>query len=83
MKIRLISLMAGPAGVVQPGQVIDMQPDSYAEAMVAGGYAEKVEAKDAAPMASPAPAETTTAAPPENASTRRPRPPKTGKAEPK
>ena len=41
MKIKLLSIDAGPAGVFQPGTVRDV-PQAEAEAMVAGGYAKFV-----------------------------------------
>ena len=41
MKIRLITLMAGPEGVFPPGSVIEVSPEE-ARALIAGGYAEHV-----------------------------------------
>lgn len=38
MKIRLNTLYAGPAGVIQPGQEVEM-PDEIAAPLVADGYA--------------------------------------------
>ena len=42
MKIRLITLMAGPEGVFPPGSVID-PPREEAEALISAGYAERLE----------------------------------------
>jgi len=36
--VRMITLMAGPLGVFQPGQVVNL-PAQAAQALVAGGYA--------------------------------------------
>jgi hypothetical protein len=42
MKVRLKTLMAGPEGVFSPGAVIDAGTEE-AEALIAGGYAERVD----------------------------------------
>ena len=42
MKVRLKTLMAGPEGVFQPGSVVDLESD-HAEALISGGYAERME----------------------------------------
>jgi len=42
MRIRLLSVMAGPDGVYQPGTVRDV-PRAEAYALVEGGYAEQVD----------------------------------------
>jgi hypothetical protein len=52
MKIRRKTLMAGPEGVFPPGAVIDAGFEE-AEALVAGGFAERVD-----PPTQPAPVET-------------------------
>jgi len=36
--VRMITLMAGPGGIFQPGQVVNL-PAKAAQALVAGGYA--------------------------------------------
>lgn len=58
MRVRMKSLMAGPAGVAQPGQVIDL---AAAEAydLIERGYAEQVD--------DPAAVERAIAPPPESA----------------
>lgn len=60
MKIKLLTLMAGPAGTYNAGQVIDM-PEAQAEELICGGYALACEmpAKKAVVM------ETATVQPPE------------------
>lgn len=50
MKVCAITLMAGPGGVIHPGQVFDA-PDDKAKALIDGRYAVQV-------GASPAPIET-------------------------
>lgn len=52
MKIKMLTLLAGPAGVRQPGSVHDV-PTAEAEALIAGGYAEKVKASSADPVLAP------------------------------
>ncbi len=42
MKVRMKTLMAGPDGVLQPGQVVDL-PVEQAETLIAGGFAVAVE----------------------------------------
>ena len=42
MKIKLFTLAAGPFGVLRPGSVEDVAP-ALAEALIAGGYAERVD----------------------------------------
>jgi hypothetical protein len=54
MKIRLITLMAGPEGVFPPGSVIEVSPEE-ACALIAGGYAEPV-LRQAAPAKEEPPA---------------------------
>jgi hypothetical protein len=48
MKIRLNSIYGGPAGVIQPGQEVDM-PDEAAAPLVEGGYAVDLTPADEAP----------------------------------
>ncbi len=62
MKIRLITLMAGPEGVFPPGSVIEVSPEE-ARALVAGGYAEPV-LRTAAPAKAEPPAVETAAVQP-------------------
>jgi hypothetical protein len=50
MKIKMLTLLAGPGGVRQPNTVHDVPP-AEAEALIVGGYAEKVEPAKAAPVA--------------------------------
>jgi len=38
MMVRMITLMAGPEGVVQPGTVLDLGPPE-AQRLIEGGYA--------------------------------------------
>lgn len=42
MKVRMLTLAAGPAGVWPAGQVVDVDP-LQAKALLAGGYAEPAE----------------------------------------
>lgn len=42
MRVKMKTLMAGPDGVRKPDTVHDL-PSAEAEALIAGGYAEKVE----------------------------------------
>lgn len=46
MKIRLLTIMAGPAGTAQPGQVVEVSVAMGRE-LVAGRYAELVEPETA------------------------------------
>lgn len=46
MKVRMITLAAGPEGVLQPGQEVEL-PAKEAMALIAGGYAEEVESQPA------------------------------------
>ncbi len=62
MKIRLITLMAGPAGVFPPGSVLEVSPEE-ARALIAGGYAEPVPRPAAAPKVEPPAVETATIQP--------------------
>ena len=57
MKIRLITLMAGPEGVFPPGSVIEVSPEE-ARALIAGGYAEPVPRPAAPPKDELPPVET-------------------------
>jgi hypothetical protein len=41
-RVKLLTLMAGPTGVFQPGQIVTISTD-MATALVAGGYAEMVD----------------------------------------
>jgi hypothetical protein len=41
MRIRLLTLSAGPGGVIQPGQVVDL-PEAMGQALVDGGFAVRV-----------------------------------------
>jgi hypothetical protein len=50
MRIKLRTIMAGPAGVGQAGAVVEM-PDAQARAMVAAGYADAVDAPAPAAVA--------------------------------
>jgi hypothetical protein len=43
MKIQLFTLMAGPKGVVQPGEIINL-PAKKAQALIKAGYAQPVTA---------------------------------------
>lgn len=52
MKIKMITLDAGPDGVRRPGEVHDV-PTLEAEALIAGGYAVKVDADT--PVSQPKP----------------------------
>lgn len=70
MRVKLRTLMAGPAGVFQPGQVLTVSTET-GQALIAGGYAEPV-----AEAARPA-AETAELPQGETAAPRAPRPPKT------
>lgn len=62
MKIRLITLMAGPEGVFPPGSVIEVSPEE-ARALVAGGYAEPLPRPAAPPKEEPSTVETATVQP--------------------
>lgn len=55
MKIKMRTTMAGPAGVVIAGQVVDL-PKAEAYALVEGRYADQIDVEP----------ETATAEPPEN-----------------
>ena len=57
MKVRAITLMAGPGGVVQPGSVIDVA-DDHGRQLIAERYAVAIELPGA-----PGPIETTMAKP--------------------
>lgn len=54
MKIKMLSLMAGPGGVRKPGQIFDLPPVE-AEVLIAGGYAEKLAAPVETPVVESAP----------------------------
>ena len=62
MQVRLKTIMAGPAGTGQPGDVVDL-PTAQAYALIEGGYAAQLGAE----TPTPAGPETATAAPPERA----------------
>lgn len=65
MLVRMTTTMAGPAGCVMPGAVIDL-PDAQARQLLDGGYA--------VPVMQPAPArqvESAVVEPPRNAMARR------------
>jgi hypothetical protein len=47
MKIRMITLYAGPDGVMQSGRVYDVEPPTLAKALVEGRYAVMVEPEKA------------------------------------
>lgn len=66
MKIRLRTLLAGPAGCIAPGAEVDW-PDAEAQALIQSGYAEVI----ASSPVTPSLLETATAEPPETAVTRR------------
>lgn len=53
MRVKMKTLMAGPDGIRKPDTIHDL-PTAEAEALIAGGYAEKVE-KSAKPDAASAP----------------------------
>ena len=48
MKVRMVTLMAGPDGVVMPGSQIDV-PDAFGVALCADGYAVAVEGEGQTP----------------------------------
>lgn len=75
MRVRLKTLMAGPAGVHSAGQVLDL-PTAQAYALCEGGYAEQVDAPAPAPAAT---IETASVAPQQAATlaTKKPRKPAT------
>lgn len=52
MKIKMITLAAGPEGVKHPGKIYDVS-DTEAKAFVTGGYAEYVGAAPAETIAQP------------------------------
>ncbi len=52
MKIKILTLMAGPDGIRKPGQVFDL-PQDEADALIAGGYAEKMDATAKAAASAP------------------------------
>lgn len=64
MKVRLNTIMAGPPGTVQPGQIVDLDAET-AHSLVAGGYAQELAA--AAPPTGTAITETASLLPPETA----------------
>lgn len=79
MKVRFLTLMAGPSGVRSPGEEADLPVDTATE-LVAGGFAVAIAGSieravlSAPETAQPAPAEeTATASAPETAASRRPR----------
>jgi hypothetical protein len=57
MKVRLITLMAGPEGVVHPGALIEVSVEE-AGALMAGGFAEPAEQPAKPEAVEPAPVET-------------------------
>ncbi len=65
MKVRMLTLMAGPDGILRPDQVVDL-PKKKAQALIDGGFAVKVAAPKPKPKKQAAP-EKATAEPPENA----------------
>lgn len=70
MRVRMLTLSAGPAGVVQPGAVVEVS-DEEGRALIAGRYAELVEV----PIKAAVPVETATLeGAPEAAVARRGRP---------
>jgi len=42
MKVKIKTLLAGPGGIIQPGQIADVDPEQ-AVALIAGGFAVAVE----------------------------------------
>lgn len=62
MKIKMLTLSAGPGGVLTPGSITEM-PTAQAQNMIAGGYAVEVEVKKAAPVKPEAEIETAEAVP--------------------
>jgi hypothetical protein len=64
MKIKMRTLLAGPFGNANPGDVIDL-PDANGAALVAGGYADAV--VEAVNVSAPAPVERAVVAPAETA----------------
>jgi hypothetical protein len=73
MRIQMVTLLAGPDGVLQPGQIADL-PAVQAKALIEGGFARP--AKEGKALA---PIETEMIKPPETAVP----PAATGKADPK
>src|ERR1044071_2756492 len=55
MKIRMLTLSAGPAGVVKPGTILDV-PEKEAKELREGRYAEKVTDSGTRPATLPTPA---------------------------
>lgn len=68
MKIRMVTLMAGPDGVFLPGQVVDLVDETAGHMLVAAGFAQYVDSN------APRRLETTAVEPPERAVAERPRP---------
>lgn len=52
MKIKMLTLQAGPSGVRKSGQTYDV-PNQEASELIAGGYAVAVQAEDSAKQAAP------------------------------
>jgi len=46
MRVRMLTKMAGPRGVVEAGRIVDL-PDHVAGPLLAGGYAEALAAEEA------------------------------------
>lgn len=61
MRIQMVTLMAGPDGVLEPGQIADL-PAAKAQALIDGGFARPAKEGKA-----PAPIETEMIKPPETA----------------
>ena len=57
MKVKMITKMAGPQGVANPGQEIDL-PEKLARSLVDGGYATKVQESKTEPVVESATVET-------------------------
>ena len=76
MKVRLLTLMAGPDGVVHPGALIEVSAEE-AQAFIAGGFAEQVEQSGKPEATEPAPVETAAVEPGNRAVRPAPRPRKT------
>lgn len=67
MKVKMKTLAAGPEGLYQPGQEVDL-PAAQAKALIAGGYAEEVVLADVEQQQKePAERETAAVEPPEKA----------------
>jgi hypothetical protein len=73
MRVKLRTIMAGPSGTFQPGQIADLH-DDQAHALVAGGYADLVDDPVKATIGPPPVEAAMLEEAPETAVTRRGRP---------